>query len=399
VSTLDTSTDGFEALWNFLSSCGRRHDSSPLLRAYTNEHYEHVPLPSTLTPADTLGPEESHNLLSLMATHAHRPMPDSLKGKKGYLRNRGIWSGGSVDHKMQGPDVPTWSELDYQHTQDHTAPQLLGLPGGPGCPGWVNTVFVYTAIYLYAHRFYTANPGRGRIDVIHPDNSVPGVRTRGVMDNRTTGFFWQDRLNRTGGLASQSLLTFHRTSGTRPRLTIIPRTNGSQHWELVSILHPLQYVEDQSEPPILHYHIYDSLYSANNTTATDRPPPLTWDVSDLIRRAYGYPASTVFSAGTQFPVTSARQVGLMDCGVFVVRAAMHLISGTPFTEPAARQTGSEAQLDTETEAEAEAEAEARAEAEAKLDLHYGWLLMAWRAELFLSMLLFSPPLDGTDGSP
>ena len=102
---------------------------------------------------------------------------------------------------------------------------------------------------------------------------------------------------------------------------------------------------------------------------------------------------------------------------------MHLISGTPFTEPAARQKGAEAQLDTETEAEAEAEveteagaeaeaqldaeakaeaeaqAEARAEAEAKLDLHYGWLLMTWRAELFLSMLLFSPPPDETYGSP
>ena len=72
---------------------------------------------------------------------------------------------------------------------------------------------------------------------------------------------------------------------------------------------------------------------------------------------------------------------------------MHLISGTPFTEPAARQGGPEAQLDTEAEAEAEAKAEARAEAD------YGWLLMAWRAELFLSVLLFSPPLDGKDGSP
>ena len=200
------------------------------------------------------------------------------------------------------------------------------------------------------------------------------------MDDRTMGFFWRDRPRKSGGLASQSFLTFHRTSGTRPLLTIIPHSLGSQHWELVSIHHPPQYTMGQSDPPTLHYHIYDSDNPVNNTTATDRPQPLSKDMRDFVCRAYGYPAATVFSVGTQFPVTSARQVGGMDCGVFVVRAAMHVIADTPFSEPAIRQEGAEAQTP-------------------ELDSHYGWLLMAWRAELFLSVLLFSPPPDETDGPP
>ena len=294
------------------------------------------------------------------------------------MRDRGIWSGGSVRLKMQGPDIPTWSELDYRHTQEHAAFQLLGLPGGAG-GGWVSAVFVYTAIYVYAHRAYTANPGRGRIDVIHPDHSATGRRTKGVLDDRTMGFFWRDKPSKSGGLASQSFLTFHRTSGTRPRLTIIPHSLGS-HWELVSIHHPPQYSMGQSDLPTLHYHIYDSLSPVNNTTATDRPRPLSQDMRDFVCRAYGYPAATVFSVGTQFPVTSARQVGGMDCGVFVVRAAMHVIAGTPFSEPAVRQEGAGTQTP-------------------ELDSLYGRLLMAWRAELFLSVLLFSPPPDETDGPP
>ena len=90
VSVLDTSKDGFEALWSTLVTWGARRNCSPLLRAYTAEHVEDAPPLAPLTPVDILSREESHDLLSLIATHAHRPMPDSLRGKSGYMRDRGV---------------------------------------------------------------------------------------------------------------------------------------------------------------------------------------------------------------------------------------------------------------------------------------------------------------------
>ena len=175
------------------------------------------------------------------------------------------------------------------------------------------------------------------------------------------------------GLDTRSFLTFNRTTSTRRRLTVIPHFLGG-HWELISIHQPPQQPTDPHWPPVLHYHTHDSMYLNNNTTATASPPPLDQRVCSFICQAYNHPITTTFSVGTQFPTTAARQVGGMDCGVFTVRAAMHVIADVPFTQPAPRRGSSRTR-------------------HRELDLSYGRSLTAWRAEMFLSVLLFRAPPD------
>ena len=82
------------------------------------------------------------------------------------------------------------------------------------------------------------------------------------------------------------------------------------------------------------------MYLNNDTTATASPPSLDQRRRSFICQDYNYPATTTFSVGTRFPLNLARQLGGMDCGVFTLRAAMHVIADVPFTEPAARQGSS-----------------------------------------------------------
>ena len=184
-----------------------------------------------------------------------------------------------------------------------------------------------------------------------------------------------DKQRRTeDGLSTQSFPTFGHATNTHPCLTLIPHPLGG-HWELISILHPQHPSPVNPQcPPVLHYHIFDSLYPNNNTTATASPPALNPGIRGFICRAYRYPPTTPFFVGAQFLETSARQVGGMDCGVFVVRAAMHVIAGVPFTHPAARRGGSRTRSPEQ-------------------DLSYGQSLAACRVEMFLSIFRFRPPSD------
>ena len=177
-STLDTSTDGLEALQHILAIRMADPDCSPLLRAYVGSTGgTTVDASPLLAPSNVLSPKESHDLLSSAAAHTSRPVPELLKGVKYFVHNQDIWSGGPIPGQgpVKGPDVPSLSEVDYHHTQHETACQLLGLHGAFKRRGWVSSVFIYTAIYIHAHRAYTANPGRGCIDVIlwHRDLAHP----------------------------------------------------------------------------------------------------------------------------------------------------------------------------------------------------------------------------------
>ena len=104
----------------------------------------------TPTPSWTAASPTTHDLLSLASAPASRPVPDFLHLAY-YTREQNVWSGGAVQYKALGPDIPFLSKDDYWQTRQRIASQLLGLSHDDR-RGWVSTVFIYiyiSSIYMY----------------------------------------------------------------------------------------------------------------------------------------------------------------------------------------------------------------------------------------------------------